>query len=83
MIVDSKISSKNQISIPVALRRELGVKSGEKITFIKEMDRVIVKKKITDVVAFMDGLGKDVWGKDPKGYIKDMRNNGSREVWKM
>ncbi len=83
MIVDSKISSKNQISIPVALRRELGVKSGEKITFIKELDKVIVKKKITDVVAFMDGLGKDAWGKDPKSDIRDMRNHGDREVWKI
>ena len=68
MIVDSKISArKTHMRIPVALR--------------KELDSVIVRKKITDVVAFMDRLGKDVWGKDPSCYLMDKRNNGGREVW--
>ncbi len=38
----AKITSKGQITIPIAIRRHLGVKEGDKIMFIQEGDKVIM-----------------------------------------
>ena len=38
----AKVTSKGQITIPIDIRRKLGVKEGDKILFIEEGDRVII-----------------------------------------
>jgi AbrB family looped-hinge helix DNA binding protein len=38
----AKITSKGQITIPVAIRKALGVKDGDKVLFIQEGDKVII-----------------------------------------
>jgi AbrB family looped-hinge helix DNA binding protein len=36
----AKVTSKGQITIPVEIRRKLGVKNGDKILFVEESGRV-------------------------------------------
>lgn len=38
----AKITSKGQITIPVAVRKALGVKDGDKVLFVQEGDRVVM-----------------------------------------
>ena len=38
----AKIISKGQITIPVAIRKKLGVKKGDKVLFIQENDKIII-----------------------------------------
>ena len=38
----AKITSKGQITIPVAIRKHLGVKEGDKVMFIQEGNKVIM-----------------------------------------
>ena len=38
----AKVTSKGQITIPIDIRRKLGVKEGEKILFVEEGDRVVI-----------------------------------------
>lgn len=38
----AKITSKGQITIPVDIRRKLGVKEGDKVLFIEEAGRVYI-----------------------------------------
>ena len=38
----AKITSKGQITIPIAIRKLLGVKEGDKVMFIQEGDKVIM-----------------------------------------
>ena len=38
----AKITSKGQITIPIAIRKQLGVKEGDKVMFIQEGDKVIM-----------------------------------------
>ena len=38
----AKITSKGQITIPIAIRKHLGVKEGDKIMFIQEGDKVVM-----------------------------------------
>ena len=38
----AKITSKGQITIPIAIRKHLGVEQGDKILFVQEGDKVIL-----------------------------------------
>lgn len=38
----AKITSKGQITIPVDIRRKLGVKEGDKILFVEEAGRIFI-----------------------------------------
>ena len=38
----AKVTSKGQITIPIDIRRKLGVKEGDKILFVEEQGRVIM-----------------------------------------
>ena len=38
----AKITSKGQITIPISIRRKLGVKDGDKILFVQDGDKVII-----------------------------------------
>lgn len=74
----SRISSKNQITIPIEVLREVNLKPGDQIEFmIDKEDRVVLapiadakwKKSLRDLAGSMPGLGKDF----------DFRKE--REVW--
>lgn len=38
----AKVTAKGQITIPIAVRRKLGVKTGGKIMFLEDGDRVVI-----------------------------------------
>lgn len=38
----AKVTSKGQITIPVDIRKKLGVKEGDKILFVEEENRVVI-----------------------------------------
>ena len=38
----SKVTSKGQITIPIDIRRRLGVKEGDKILFIEEQGKIVM-----------------------------------------
>ena len=38
----AKITSKGQITIPVAIRKALGVKDGDKVLFVQDGDKVVL-----------------------------------------
>lgn len=39
----AKVTSKGQITIPIAIRKLLGIKEGDKILFIEEGEKIILK----------------------------------------
>lgn len=46
----AKVTSKGQITIPIDIRRKLGVKEGDKILFIEEQGRVIMMNSSMDAL---------------------------------
>ncbi len=46
-----KISSRGQIAIPSSVRKEMGLKEGEKVLFFLEDDTLLIKKVITESFA--------------------------------
>lgn len=46
----AKITSKGQITIPIDIRRKLGVKEGDKILFVEEQGRIIMMNSSMDAL---------------------------------
>ena len=42
MLDVSRVTSKGQVTIPVEMRRKLGVKDGDKVVFFVEGNRIII-----------------------------------------
>lgn len=82
----AKITSKGQVTIPVSIRKKLGVKDGDKLLFIEENGRIIIAN--STMVAFRNAqqefegeaerLGlKDI--QDVVNMIKDIRKDTNNE----
>ena len=53
----AKITSKGQITIPVDIRRKLGVKEGDKVLFVEEAGKVYILN--ASVVAMIKQLRRE------------------------
>lgn len=70
-----KISSKNQIVIPKAMRQYAHLKSGDEIIITAASGKLILLKKPKNYAQYLAGLHKHIWEEiSPKKYINDMRN---------
>ena len=77
----AKVTSKGQVTIPVEIRRKLGIKNGDKVLFIEESGRVYMMNSSMDALreaqrAFAGeaerlGLEND---DDVMAMIKELRN---------
>lgn len=46
----AKVTSKGQITIPIEIRKKLGIKNGDKILFVEESGRVYMMSSSMDVL---------------------------------
>jgi len=74
----AKITLRGQITIPVAIRKKLGVKDGDKVVFIEENGRIIMENSAgialkTVRSAFRDET-KLTGSKDAHGIGKELRH---------
>jgi len=63
----AKISSKGQITIPIEIRRKLGLKEGDKVVFVEQKNNVILLN--SNKLAFEE-FQKDMAGEAEKVGIK-------------
>ncbi len=80
----AKITTRGQITIPVAIRKKLGVKDGDKVVFIEENGRIIVEnaamvalKNAQDAFAGDAGRLGIKTDQDVVNMVKEVR----REIW--
>ncbi len=79
----AKVTSKGQVTIPVEIRRKLGIKTGDKVLFMEESGRVYMMNSSMDALreaqrAFVGeaerlGLKND---DDVVAMIKELREEG-------
>jgi antitoxin PrlF len=73
----AKLTSKGQITIPVALRKRLGVAAGDSIVFETSGDKIIIfPQKRGSVFAEFRGMGTPGVGKGKKAvldWVRDFR----------
>jgi len=73
----AKITLRGQITIPVAIRKKLGVKDGDKVIFIEENGRIVmensVKVALKDVQNAFHGEGERIGLKNEKDVTEMIR----------
>lgn len=52
MAAANRLTSKGQVTIPVAVRRKLGLKAGDAVRFVEAAGRVQIERADTDIAEF-------------------------------
>jgi AbrB family looped-hinge helix DNA binding protein len=64
------VSSKNQIAVPSAVRKRLGIKSGDRLLVEVRDGYAILMPEPADYAAHLRGLHAEVWsGTEPQAYV--------------
>jgi AbrB family looped-hinge helix DNA binding protein len=73
----AKVTLRGQITIPVAIRKKLGVKDGDKVIFIEENGRIVmensIKVALKDVQNAFRGEGERIGLKDEQDVVAMIR----------
>jgi antitoxin PrlF len=79
----STISSKGQITVPQEIRKRLGLEPGDRVEFVVEQDRTVIRPARSEVNPFKKYIG--ILGPFPggeegiKAWIDDMRSDKDHE----
>jgi len=80
----AKITSKGQITIPVTIRKALGVKDGDKVLFMQEGDKVVMMKAslsaLMEAQKAFQGVADELGMKDEQDVVdmvKEIRKGRS------
>ncbi|MFY9683987.1 MAG: AbrB/MazE/SpoVT family DNA-binding domain-containing protein [Candidatus Sulfotelmatobacter sp.] len=79
----SRISSKGQITVPQEIRKRLGLRPGDRVEFVAEEDRTVIRPVRSEVNPFEKFIG--IAGPFPggdegiKAWIDDMRSDKDYE----
>ncbi len=68
-----KISTKHQIVVPSAVRRELHLVPGDRLTVELRGDEIVLRPRPERASARLRGLGKGLYG-DPVEYVRRLRD---------
>jgi AbrB family looped-hinge helix DNA binding protein len=77
MAIKVKISSKHQIAVPSAIRKELDLEPGDRLLAQVRDGVIVLVPERGDAVDQLKGLGREIWeDTDPDEYI-----NQERDAW--
>ena len=74
--VFATISSKNQITLPARLLRELGIGPGDRVSIRKDGDRLVLRPRPKEWADYYGGSMRGVYGNTKEeidAYIRDVR----------
>jgi AbrB family looped-hinge helix DNA binding protein len=80
--VMSTISSKNQITLPAHLLREMGIGAGDRLAVTLEGNRLVLRPRPKNWVKYYGGSLKGLYGNTPEetaAYLAELRAEGDRE----
>ena len=77
----AKVTSKGQITIPIDIRKKLGIREGDKILFMEENDRVIMMNSSMEALrtAQKEFAGEDRLGLTDEQDVVDLISEIRRE----
>lgn len=70
-----KISSKNQIVVPLEAREKLGLRPGDRLLVTVEGERIVMEKAPEDLAAALGGLLQGCFGDDLDRYLAEERGS--------
>jgi len=69
-----KVSTKNQIALPSAARRQLGIEPGDRLSVEVTADALVLRLRPARASDRLRGLGAEAWrGIDPVGHVRRLR----------
>ena len=77
------LSAKNQITLPARLLRGLGLKPGDRMAVSLEGNRLILRPRPKDWLAYHAGSLPDLYGKDREeidAYVRELREGDERDA---
>ena len=79
MTTTVKVSSKNQIAVPAAVRKQLGIKPGDRLRIEVDGKRAILEREEhASVLDELLSIAPEIWqGIDTTAYIEELRNEWS------
>lgn len=77
MAVRVKVSKKHQIAVPSAVRKQLGIESGDELLVELRGGYIVLLPEPRDYSQRLRGLHREVWeGIEPQEYVRQ-----EREAW--
>ena len=79
----STISSKNQITLPAHILREMGLGPGDRLAVAREGSRLVLRARPKDWVAYHGGSLKGAYGQsreDEDAYVAELRQGAARDA---
>jgi antitoxin PrlF len=76
----STISSKGQVTVPVEVRRRLGVKEGDRVEFVFENDRTVlrpIRSKKNPFARYIGSMPAFSSQKEINAWVRDLRDDGA------
>jgi AbrB family looped-hinge helix DNA binding protein len=78
MVFDSTVSSKGQVTIPIEIRRSLGLRDGDKVRFVAEKGTVSIRPVVDEqpdpLGQYLGALGNFAGGlKEITAWVDDIR----------
>ena len=78
----STISSKNQITLPARLLREMGLSAGDRLAVTREGNRLVLRARPRDWVKYHAGSLAGAYGlnrEDVDAYVRELRTDTERD----
>jgi AbrB family looped-hinge helix DNA binding protein len=78
----STISSKNQITLPVQLLREIGLGPGDRLAVTREGNRLILRARPKNWAEYYGGSLKGLYGntvEEIDDYVRELRDDNRRQ----
>lgn len=79
----STISSKNQITLPAHLLRQMGLGAGDRLAVTVEGNRLVLRPRPKDWVAYYGGSLQGLYGQNRQeidAYVRELRDESDRAV---
>jgi AbrB family looped-hinge helix DNA binding protein len=76
------ISSKNQITLPAYLLREMGLGAGDRLAISREGNRLVLRARPKDWVEYYGGSLRGLYGntkEEEDAYVRGLREDTERE----
>lgn len=73
-----KVSRKNQIAVPAAARRRLGIRPGDRLEVEVSDTGIVLRPRVVSVVDELRDLAPELWrGIDADRYLRELRDEWS------
>jgi AbrB family looped-hinge helix DNA binding protein len=77
-VLTVKVSRKHQIAVPASVRRQLGIRPGDRLGVEVDGKRIVLKPQPRDALEALVGLAPELWqGIEATDLLRELRDEWS------